>query len=105
MSRAWWVIVVGASLALTGCAKLEPVKPGVPLEQVNADKEACWDFVLNTPEGRRKVKIIHALRVVTGGPVTLLMIDKDNPREDSVNQAVFTDCMKDRGYTFRRAKS
>ncbi len=90
MSRAWWVIVVGASLALTGCAKLEPVKPGMSLDQVNADKEACGDFVLNTPEGRRKVKIIHALRVVTGGPVTLLLIDREDPREDTVNQACST---------------
>jgi hypothetical protein len=104
MSRALWVIVAGASLALTGCAKLEPVKPGMSLDQVNADKEACWDFVLNTPEGRRKVKILHALRVVTGGPVMLLMIDRENPREDSVNEIVFNNCMKDRGYTFSRKR-
>ena len=104
MSRVRCLLVVCAGLALAGCSKAELVKPGVSMDQAHADKEACWDFVLNTPEGRRKVKIIHALRVVTAGPVMLLMINRENPREDAVNEIVFNGCMKDRGYTLSRKR-
>jgi hypothetical protein len=105
MVRVWCLILLCASAPLAGCSKPELVKPGLSQDQVNADKEACWTYVLNTPEGRRKVKIVHALRVVTAGPVMLLTINRKNPREDSVNEAVFSDCMRDRGYTFSRKGS
>jgi hypothetical protein len=73
-------------------------KPGVSQADVKAEEDACWNYALNTPEGQRKVRTIRTFQVIGGGPIVFLTFNKENPKEESANAAVFGDCMRDHGF-------
>ena len=98
MVRVCCVILLCASLAVSGCGKPQWSKAGLAQADVNAQIDACWTYVVNTPEGQTKVANVRTLRAITGGPLTLLLINNKNPKEDTSNMMVFNECMKDHGF-------
>jgi len=99
MVRVNYLILLCASLAVAGCGKPQWSKAGLSQVDVKAQEDVCWNYVLNTPEGQTKVANARTLRAITGGPITLLLINNKNPKEDTSNIMVHNGCMKDHGFT------
>lgn len=103
MKRVWCVIFLCLGVGLAGCGPTAWNKPGMSLTQVKAQEDGCWNHVLNTPEGRKKVKNYRALQVLTGGPLMFLHFNKDDPKTETANIVIFNMCMESQGYRLKRA--
>jgi hypothetical protein len=73
------------------------------LKQRDADEAACWNFVLNTSEGRKQVENLKLARFIGGGVFSLAAQSAENsgntdPKKDSNNELVHHDCMRGKGY-------
>lgn len=103
MIRVCCLVLSCASVAVAGCSAPPPwSKAGLSQADVQAQEDACWNYVLNTPEGRQKVYALRAFWVVTGGPVLLLTFNKKNPKDESANSLIFSKCMTDHGFARSR---
>ena len=93
-------------LALAACASGPTTftKADVSLSQRDADDGACWNYVLNTPEGRKEVENLKLARFIGGGVISLAVQSaensdtKDDPKKDSNNKLTHQACMQQKGY-------
>lgn len=76
------------------------VKAGIADAQRDSDVNACWEYVLNTPEGRQKADTVRTARLIGGGPLAL-MVDAssaNDPKKEAANWLVHNDCIREKGY-------
>lgn len=93
-------------LGLTACASGPTTftKADVSLQQRDADEAACWNYVLNTPEGRKHVENLQVARFIGGGVFSVAAQSAENsgnnndPKKDSNNRLAHNDCMLGKGY-------
>ncbi len=105
MRRVVCVMLLCLGAGLAGCAKAEWGKEGMSVAQVEAQKEGCWNYVLNDPEGRKRVKRYRALQVALGGPGMFLHFNQDDPKTELANIVFFNKCMEEQGYRLNAIKS
>lgn len=105
-----------ATVLVAGCApfRLEFTKLNTTPEQVAADSEACWHYVLRTPEGQSAANTIAGARAIgtfIGGGVlaamTIAAVDNmaDDPKKNPANEGAHVDCMQAKGYAPRMTAS
>lgn len=107
------VCLSAISVLLAACgtapAELAFSKPGGTDAQRDSDAEACWDYALNSPEGRKAADMVNGARLIGGGPLALAVkgvedsANKGDPRKDLGNWSARNDCMAAKGYTQRLA--
>jgi hypothetical protein len=80
------------------------VKAGMSDGQLERDTAECWDYALNSPEGRAKANVVNGARIIGGGVVALASMaaekdsNKGDPKKDLANWAAHADCLEARGY-------
>jgi hypothetical protein len=104
----------GVCLLTAGCAsaprKWQFAKVGVLESQRQSDSDACWDYVMNSPEGRQQVDLLKASRVIGGGVFALAMMGSEqrsrdyDVRKDPSYWPVHNDCMTRKGYAVSMAE-
>jgi len=80
-------------------------KADVSASQKESDEAACWNYVLNTPEGRKEVDALKVARFIGGGVISLAVQSAEDqskgndPKMDGNNKLVHQTCMQQKGYT------
>jgi hypothetical protein len=107
------VCLSAISILLVACGTAPPElafsKPGVTDAQRDSDIHACWEYALNSPEGRKSADMVNGARIIGGGPIALVVMaaeksaNKGDPKKDMANWAAHSDCMAAKGYTQRLA--
>ncbi len=93
-------------IGLSACALSDRtfIKAGVTDSQREQDIQACWDYTLNSEEGRQKADMIRLAQFVGGGPMALVVrsayanANNNDIRKEAGNMGTHNGCMADRGY-------
>lgn len=77
--------------------------------QRERDTAECWDYALNSSEGRAKANVVNGARIIGGGVFALAAMSAENsnnkgdPKKDLANWAAHADCLEGKGYRAERA--
>lgn len=99
--------------ALSACAsappQLEFSRTGASTSQIETDSKSCWDFALNSAEGRKAADMVNGGRLIGGGLIAAANMaaeksaNNNDAKKDLGNWSAHRDCMARKGYTSKMA--